>query len=406
VFSRRTPWNEEINPLTRALSARKTAGLPLFDLTGSNPTVAGFDYPLEELSEALARAARAPYTPHPRGLPAARSALAEALSSSGDEVSPDDLVLTASTSEAYSFLFKLLCDPGDSVAVGIPGYPLLDHLAALEGISLKRFRLEQQARWELHVPELARACDASTRAVVVVNPNNPTGSYVDGSELAAVSEFAGSAGLALISDEVFFDYPLTGTPRSVPAASLPSAGLTFSLGGLSKSAGLPHWKLGWIRVGGPPAARRAALEALELIADTFLSVSTPVQEALPGVLRLAPAIRAQIAARIRRNYEAMSALLSPSPGATLLPAEGGWSAVIRLPRFDPDETTALRLLEEKGVAVYPGYFFDFPSDGYFVVSLLTPSGAFDEGVQRIAEFVRATPPRTPPSPEQSRADFH
>ena len=351
MFSKRAAWHAPLNRLT--IERRKRGDV--LDLTETNPTRAGIDYPHDELAEILARAARAPYDPDPRGLRSAREAL-------GD---PDDLILTASTSEAYSFLFKLLTDPGDNVLTPAPSYPLLEHLASMELVELRPFALEFHRRWEIHdLPANER-----TRAIVVVNPNNPTGSFVTRAEWDAIA----SRGLPIISDEVFIDYPLEGAPE---AHTTPV--LTFTLGGLSKSAGLPHFKLAWIRVSGP--GKREALEALELIADNFLSVATPVQVALPELLRIAPNIREAIRARTRANLATLRA--ANMPAAQVLPVEGGWSAVIRVPRVMSDEELALKLLD-RGVLVQPGYFFDF-AEGYLVVSLLPREETFAEGVTRIA----------------------
>ena len=340
----------------------------MLDLTESNPTRAGLAYPIDELADVMARAAGLPYTSDPLGLRSAREALAQQL-----ECEIDDLVLTASTSEAYAFLFKLLCNPGDAIAIATPSYPLLEHLSALESVAMRPFALEFHRRWELDASRI----DNNARIIVMVNPNNPTGSFVSPAEQDAVAK----RGLPIIADEVFLDYPLEAKPTPFQHPDV----LTFSLGGLSKSAGLPHYKLGWIRVSGPASARREAMAALELIADNFLSVSTPVQIALPELLSIAPRIRAEIAARIRRNLEHLQSTAIPS--VKVLPVEGGWSAVVRVPSTGSDEDLALRLLEEQGVVVHPGYFFDFASDGYFVVSLLTEPEIFSEGMRRIVSMI-------------------
>lgn len=352
-FSRRTNWNPQPNRLSLARAARPDA----LDLTVSNPTRASLPYPLDALAAAMSRAARAPYAPEPLGLPVAREAVACEL---GCDAS--DVVITASTSEAYSFLFKMLCDPGDNVLTPTPSYPLLEHLAAMEMIELRHFPLEFHRRWEIDPSRIE--IDARTRAIIVVNPNNPTGSFVSRSEQEALVRL----GLPIISDEVFLDYPLDGKGQTFAGA--------FALGGLSKSAGLPHYKLGWIRV-----PDRAALAPLELIADNFLSVATPVQAALPEIFALAPAIRGAILDRCQRNLETAGRLAGGA--AQLLPAEGGWSAVIRVPRTMTDEELALDALERHDVVIHPGYFFDFERDGYFVVSLLTPTEVFADGLARL-----------------------
>lgn len=365
MFSKRAHWSAPVNELTRE---RRRLG-HLLDLTVSNPTLVGIEYPQEELAEAMARGARASYDPDPRGIRSAREALAAEL-----RCEADDLLLTASTSEAYSFLFKLLTDPGDAVLTATPSYPLLEHLASMELVELQTFAMEFHRRWEIHeLPVTPR-----TRAIVVVHPNNPTGSFLTSHEQNALA----AHGIPIISDEVFLDYPLEGSGTTFVREDV----LTFTLGGLSKSAGLPQFKLGWIRVSGP--GKREALDALELIADNFLSVATPVQVALPELLRVAPRIRAAISERTRTNLATLRRTFASIPAARVLPVEGGWSAVIRMPSLQSDEELALELLG-RGVVVQPGYFFDFASEGHLVISLLTREAVFADGVQRVADIIPA-----------------
>lgn len=368
MFSRRARWDAPVNALT--LARQQHAG-PLLDLTVSNPTRAGIPYPHDALAAALSRGAHASYDPDPRGLTSAREALAEHLGCDAD-----DLILTASTSEAYSYLFKLLTDPGDEVLTATPTYPLLEHLAAMELVTLRSFPLALHRRWEIDRDAVAAQAGERLRALVVVHPNNPTGSFVTDAEQGMLAGF----GVPIISDEVFLDYAIDTRGATLVRDDV----LTFTLGGLSKSAGLPHFKLGWIRVSGP--GRRAAIEALELIADNFLSVATPVQVALPELLAIAPQIRNAIRERIKSNLTVLRSTIARTPSAAVLPVEGGWSAVIRVPRVIPDEDLALALLE-RGVVVQPGYFFDFAHDGFLVVSLLTESATFAEGVARITEIL-------------------
>lgn len=368
MFSKRAHWNAPLNELTRARLAHRGE---LYDLTETNPTRAALPYPLEELSAALAAGARVSYDPDPRGLLSAREALAEHL-----RCEVDDLLLTASTSEAYSFLFKLLTDPGDAILTATPTYPLLEHLASMELVTLQSFALELHRRWDLDPSRVRQAITERTRAIVVVNPNNPTGSFVRADEQDALASF----GIPLISDEVFLDYPLDARGTTLVRPDV----LTFTLGGLSKSAGLPHFKLAWIRVSGP--GKREALDALELIADNFLSVATPVQSALPSLLKIGTRIRQSISTRTHTNLSTLRELLAPLPAAQVLPVEGGWSAVVRVPRVLSDEELALALLE-RGVVVQPGYFFDFASDGFVMLSLLTREEIFAEGTTRILRLI-------------------
>lgn len=369
MFSQRAHWNAATNRLTLARQAYRGE---LLDLTNSNPTKAGLSYPLDELAGAMARASRVPYDPQPLGLASAREALARELACDAA-----DIVITASTSEAYSFLFKLLCDPGDAVLTGTPSYPLIEHLAALELIELQYFALDFHQRWEIDPPRLRGALTDRTRAILVVNPNNPTGSYVSATEQDGIAHI----GKPVISDEVFHQFAFGEAGPSFARDDV----LTFILGGLSKSAGLPHYKLGWIRVSGP--RKREAINALEWISDNFLSVATPVQAALPELLAIAPRIRDTIRQRTSANLETLRSQIALAPAMRALPVEGGWSAVIRIPRLESDEALAIRLIEEHGVAVHPGYFFDFETEGMMVVSLLTQPDILKEGIARILETV-------------------
>lgn len=387
MFSSRLNWSSATNRLSRALAERREAGDAIFDLTGSNPTRVDLEYPVDALADALRAGATAPYVADPRGLLSARNVLAAALSTTSDEVDPDDLFLLASTSEAYSYLFKLLGDPGDQIVIARPSYPLLEHIAALEGLRLRHYSLNlsmlrdakrRRARWTLDVPDVAAAFGERSRAVVVVNPNNPTGNYVTPGEVHELAELCAAKQIPLISDEVFIDYCISDAqPRSLGTLR---DGLVFTLGGLSKMVGLPHYKLGWIRVAGGTQAKAAAKSALDLIADSFLSANTPVQVALPEILAAGEDVRAQISSRTRRNLAVLRAALEAFASVELLEPEGGWSAVIRVPHLESDEEVVLQLLS-RGVLVQPGFFYDFDREGFLVVSLLGRPSEFDTGVE-------------------------
>jgi aspartate/methionine/tyrosine aminotransferase len=317
---------------------------------------------------------------------AAREAVAADYRRRGCALGAARVALTASTSEAYGQLFKLLCDPGDRVLVPAPSYPLFEFLAGLEGVEVDRYGLRYDGEWHLPVASLDEWVTPRTRAIVLVNPGNPTGSYLKTDEAAALGELAARRGLALISDEVFADYAFSDDPRRAASLAAPDPpALAFSLGGLSKSCGLPQVKLGWIAVSGPRERREEALARLEIVADTYLSVSTPAQRAAPAWLARLPALQAPIAARVRANHAALEARLGPFAPASLLQAEGGWYAVLRIPATVPEEERVARLLEHQDVLVHPGYFFDFPAEAYLVVSLLTPCDALAEGVRRILD---------------------
>lgn len=387
--SHRLPWDHTANRLTQAKEKRSARGLPTIDLTATNPTQVGLIYPDAELADLLRRGASPAYEPHPLGLLSAREALAAALSTPGDPVAPDDLVLTASTSESYSHLFKLFGDPGDEVLTTAPSYPLLDSLAALEGLALAHVHLAPGRSFALDPERVELALTERTCLLALIHPGNPSGAFLSKHEQSAVAALCANRGLPLISDEVFAEYPLVEAPRAGPAAAASGDALAFSLGGLSKSAGLPSWKLGWIRLGGPATLRRQARAALELIADSYLSVASPVQRALPGILALAPRIRSAILGRLQANLAALRAALANVSGIELLAPAGGWSAVLRLADPRPDEEIALDLLDRAGVLVHPGYFFDFATDDFLVLSLLPEPARFGEGIRRLVVHLGA-----------------
>jgi alanine-synthesizing transaminase len=374
MFSARIPG--DLRPNAIAL-ARRGAEVP-FDLTVSNPTVCGIVYP-ETLLTPLARPAGLVYRPEPMGIESARRAVAADWRRHGAEVDPGRIVITASSSEAYAFLFKLLCDPGDAVMVPAPSYPLFEHLAALDGVRAVPYRLDPSDGWQ---PSLPAGFPERTRAVLAVHPNNPTGSYVEPAAADALALLCSRRGLALIVDEVFLDYPLVRIDPAPTFAARADA-LTFTLGGLSKSLGLPQVKLSWIAVSGPDEAVEEALRRLEFVADNYLSVGTPIQLALPLLLTEAAPVRNAIRERCRRNLDALRAAASPVPAISAPAPQGGWSAVLRFPSTIGEESLALELLQRDGVAVHPGYFFDFPGDGYVVVSLLPEPGVFAEGARRL-----------------------
>jgi alanine-synthesizing transaminase len=387
VFSTRVPGDRRPNDLARA-AARARARGPVLDLTLSNPTRAGIDYP-PDLLAALSNPAGLTYRPAPLGLPEARVAIAEDYARRGLDVQPDRIVLTTSTSEAYSILFKLLGEPGRSdVLTPVPSYPLFDHLTRLDGVVQRRYALEYHGAWAVDGESLDRAWTPDTRAVLAVSPNNPTGSIVRDADADALTRRCRDRQAALILDEVFCDYPL-GAPFDEPRAFAEPPCLLCRLGGLSKSIGLPQAKLGWIALDGPPAVVAEALDRLELICDTYLSVSTPVQIAARSLLTRGAAVRAQILDRVRGNHAALRTIVSGAGGATVLPADGGWSAVIRVPATRSEEGLVTELLEHDAVMVHPGYFFDFPHEAFLVVSLLPELDEFANGIRLVQDRLNA-----------------
>ena len=379
-FSSRLPGSLTSNRIAEAVRRRQASGRELIDLTVSNPTRAGFSYPADLLSS-LSGQRNLIYEPEAAGSIVARQAVAKELSGRGTPVEPDAIVLTASTSEAYSYIFKLLCDAGDEVLVPQPSYPLFEWLTRLESIVARPYRLEYHGRWSVDADSIRAAVTPRTRAILAVSPNNPTGSYFTRDDFARVAEAA--PGLPIIGDEVFWDFPLMETAgrMSVIDAAAP---VVFSLGGLSKSAALPQLKLGWMAIAGDGERVAAAREKLELIADTYLSVSTPVQNAAEALIASGAAIRRQIIERTQRNLDALERLTAQHPALNLLKAEGGWSAVLRVPAVRTEESLVVSLVEEDGVLVHPGYFFDFATEAYLVVSLIAPPVEFDTAIDRIA----------------------
>ncbi|HET6440370.1 MAG TPA: pyridoxal phosphate-dependent aminotransferase [Anaeromyxobacter sp.] len=379
MLSARTAWNLSANALAARLEEARAAGRRLLDLTESNPTRAGLSWPPERLKSALAQSAVAGYDPEPRGSPGARRAVARYLSESrGTQVDPGRILLTASTSEAYGLLLKLLCDPGDDVLVPAPAYPLLDVLAGLEAVALRRYPLRYDGSWHLDAAALARAVGPRSRAVLAVSPANPVGAVLARAELEALEALCAERGLALIVDEVFAD---TAPADSVSALAARHC-LAFHLSGLSKVCGLPQLKVGWLAAAGPEALVGPALARLEVAADAYLSVSGPSQLALESLLPERELFLAPLRRRLSVNR---SALAAAAVGASFTPlrGQGGWSAVLRVGETLDEEAVCLDLLDE-GVVVQPGFFFDFERSGYLVVSLLTPPADFTQGIGRLA----------------------
>jgi alanine-synthesizing transaminase len=363
VFSSRLDWSLSTNQLSALLKTKRH----VLDLTESNPTRAGLDYPTAQILNALSDPRALRYEPEPRGLLSAREAVAQYYG----HVPASRILLTASTSEAYSYLFKLLCDPGDEILSPRPSYPLFEFLAGLESVRVVQYPLRYDGAWHIDFDALHRAITPRTRAIVVVNPNNPTGSFLKREEWSKLQQF----GLPILSDEVFSDYAFSPDDSRVSMLTKGAEALTFSMSGLSKIAALPQMKLGWIVASGP--GHEAALDRLELIADTYLSVATPVQLALPSLLEASIAVRAQIMTRTRANLALLKSVAPP------LHVEGGWYATLQVPRTRTEEEWALTLLDRHDVLVQPGFYFDFESEAFLVLSLLTPPEVFAEGIQRL-----------------------
>jgi alanine-synthesizing transaminase len=384
VFSSRLNWSLRPNRLSALLEEKRAAGADVLDLTESNPTRAGFAYPQAEILTALADTDALRYHPSPRGLDSAREAVAGYYRDRGTKILVENILLTASTSEAYAYLFKLLANPGDEILAPRPSYPLFEFLADLESVHIRQYPLRYDGVWHVDFDALEQAITPRTRAIVVVNPNNPTGSFLKRAELDVLDSLAAERGLAILSDEVFRDYAFADEGDRVSTLAGERQALTFSMSGLSKIAGLPQMKLGWIVASGP--RRAEALEALELIADTYLSVSTPVQVALSRLLALSGGIMEQIRQRTASNLARLRETMLGS-AATLLRTEGGWYAVLQVGRSRSEEEWTLKLLGESNVLVQPGFFFDFESEAFLVLSLLPEPAKFAEGVSRLRSII-------------------
>jgi len=389
VFSSRLKWSQRPNRLSALLTEKRLAGARALDLTESNPTRAGLSYPQAEILEALADTNALHYDPSPRGLESARQAVAGYYRDRRCSIDPGRILLTASTSEAYSYLFKLLTNPGDEILAPRPSYPLFEFLAGLESVHIRQYPLRYDGVWHVDFEALEQSVTPRTRAIVVVNPNNPTGSFLKIAELERLEKVAVGHGLTILSDEVFRDYALTEDDSRASTLVGERTALTFSMSGLSKIAGLPQMKLGWIVVSGPADSDpkvEPALDALELIADTYLSVSTPVQIALPRLLELSGGVMEQIRQRTAANLVRLRGAIHNS-AATLLRIEGGWYAVMQVPRTLTEEEWILKLLGECNVLVQPGFFYDFESEAFLVVSLLTEPATFAEGIERLRRII-------------------
>ena len=381
MFAKRTNWNLAPNRLSEALAAHRTAGKPLLDLTVSNPTECGFEYDGSAILGALSNPAVLSYEPNPRGLEPARRAVAGYYAERKDEVSIEDIFLTTSTSEAYSYVFRMLCNPGDELLIPSPSYPLFDFLADIQDVNLVRYPLLYDHEWQIDFHALEQAITPRTRGVIVVHPNNPTGHFAKSADIAKLNSICSAREMAIIADEVFLDFPVR---ENRPASFAANRGApTFTLSGLSKISGLPQMKAGWLIVGGLQEWNREALARLEVIADTYLSVNAPVQLAIPRFLEQRHAFQEQVISRVRRNLAELDRQLAMQKACSRLTVDGGWCVVLRVPATRSDEDLAIKLLTAQGVSVHPGHFYEFASDGYLVVSLITPERIFAEGTSRL-----------------------
>ena len=386
MFATRTNWPLAPNRLSRMVDALRRDGRTFLDLTESNPTRCGFEFDAPEVLRALADPRSLTYEPDPRGLLPGREAVIRYHAERGVVLDPAQVFLTTSTSEAYSYIFRLLANPGDAILVPRPSYPLFDFLAGLNDLVLIPYPLTYHDGWRIDLNGLASSLSAASRkvrAILVVHPNNPTGSFVSREDLEFLLKHCREHELALVADEVFSDYAFASDATRVASHAGISNALTFTLSGLSKISALPQMKLAWVIVNGPPDALREAEARLEVIADTYLSVSAPLAHALPTLLDSRRSLQPQILERVLSNLRCLDEQLTPACPVDRLRAEGGWYAILRVPSTLADDDWAIELLSRDAVFAHPGHFYDFPSEGHLVISLLPPSEVFQEGIRRL-----------------------
>jgi aspartate/methionine/tyrosine aminotransferase len=378
MFAKRTNWNLEPNRLSAALAAHRAAGKPVIDLTVSNPTECEFQYDAQSILSALSNPAALNYEPNPRGLEVARRAVAQYYAERGAAVSNHDIFLTTSTSEAYSYVFRTLCNPDDELLIPAPSYPLFEFLADIQDVRLARYPLVYDYGWQIDFHALEQAITPRTRGVIVVHPNNPTGHFCKPEEMRKLNEICSARGIAIFADEVFLDFGLKGKQPATFAAN--SGALTFTMSGLSKICGLPQMKAAWLIVSGPEPYKTAALSRLEVIADTYLSMNAPIQLAVPAFLGQRREFQRQLLARVNENLSELDSQIARQKSCSRLEVEGGWNAVIRVPATRSGDDLALELLATKGVYVHPGHLYDFTSEGHVIVSLIVPAQDFARGL--------------------------
>lgn len=385
MFSRRTDWNLAPNHLTVAYQEALAGAHKIIDLTISNPTRAGIQYDENAILQALNNPKALDYDPQPKGLLSAREAVSEYYAEISERVEPESLILTTSTSEGYSFIFRLLCNPGDEILVPKPSYPLFDFLADLQDVKLVPYSLIYDHGWQIDFHSLEQAITGATRGIVLVHPNNPTGSYVSAQERERLNDICRRRELALIVDEVFLDYALDEKPA--PSFVTNNAVLTFTLSGISKISALPQMKVAWIAVSGPLHAANSAIQRLEIIADTYLSLNAPIQLAAPVLIEQRKTIQPQLMTRVRANLAALDRQFTSQSSCSRLEVQGGWYAVLRIPVIRSDEEFAIELLRRHSVLIHPGHFYDFQDDGFLVISLIAATQEFAAGILAFMQFL-------------------
>jgi len=386
MFADRTNWNLSTNRLAQAVERQRSSGRKLLDLTASNPSECGFQYDQNKILQALQHRGALEYRPDPRGLKSARTAVAEYYQSLEATVPTEDVILTTSTSEAYSFVFRLLCNPGDELLIPSPSYPLFDFLADIQDVKLIRYPLFYDHGWHIDFHSLRNGVTPRARGIIVVHPNNPTGHFAKPEEMSQLQEICAVHDMALIADEVFLDFALDRKRRRSFVEE--HGALTFTMSGLSKICGLPQMKAAWLVGSGPTDKKREGLARLEVIADTYLSLNTPIQVAAPALLDQRDGFQEQLMARVHKNLAELDSQLERQKVCGRLEMEGGWDAVLRVPATRSDEDLAVEMLEQLDVYVHPGHFYGFPADGYLVVSLITHEPEFLQGIDRVLRWTQ------------------
>ena len=386
MFSKRTQWTTIPNRISLLVEQKRRRGETIIDLTESNPTICGFDYPEKEILSALSQESVMKYKPEPRGLLQAREALSAYYTSFGIYINPEQIVFTSSTREAYSFLFKLLCNVGDNVLIPRPSYPLLEFLSQINDIEPKQYRLIYDGEWHIDFESLKMNLTNRTKAILLVHPNNPTGSYITQKEFDEICNLAAEHQCAIIIDEVFLPYSINSDNPKQYILEIPDSVLTFSLNGISKLIGLPQLKLSWIIIQGNSQFRAEVLNRLDILTDTFLSVNTPVQFALPTLLKYAPDIQKQILSRIRSNYTSLLNCFAQSKGS-ILNTEGGWYGILKLPQKQSDEDLILEFLMKANILLFAGHLFELEQHSTVITSLLPPTNTLQEALREIFHIV-------------------
>lgn len=390
MFSTRTNWNFTPNKISRLIEDRRRKGLPIMDLTESNPTRCGFDYPQVEILEALSNPENLLYQPDPKGLLKTRIAVTDYYSVYNIEVNPQNIFLTSSTSEAYTFIFRLLMNVGDEILVPKPSYPLIEYLAQINDVDIKYYHILYDGEWHIDFESIKKNILKNTKAILLIHPNNPTGSYIKKEEYKTLVEICASHNLALIADEVFLDYSFYEDDSRVNSFANKKDVLTFSVSGISKILGLPQMKLAWIVVSGEEEVWREASSRLEVITDSYLSVSTPIQNAAQSWFDLREKLNREIRDRVKINFEFLIDRTRNDSPVKVLNVEGGWNAILKIPQTKSDEEWVEYFLTNHGVVVQPGYFYDFDRDGFIVVSLLSDPMLFQKGIDIIVKEIMAS----------------